>query len=316
MSAFWSSYTSKDWFVAVLKVLIGVLFLFSGFVKLVPIEPFELKFIELGVASWETAPIIARLLIAFELVLGFLLILNIKPKATSILVLGLLVFFTFYLGYDIYKNGNSGNCGCFGTMISMTPLESIAKNVLMIPMVIVIIVMNRKVFEPKRVHLIIAFVALLSIVLPFVIYPMDSVEDHVNSNTSKVEYKFPVELLPNFNIKGQKIDLTKGEYILPFMSVHCSHCKAAAYKLHIIHEHKELPQIYMILIGEDELVPGFINDTKANFPYYLFNQNDFFKIAGNTMPRIFYVKDGIVKAKFDVASFTEANLLEAIKKNQ
>jgi hypothetical protein len=142
------------------------------------------------------------------------------------------------------------------------------------------------------------------------------VEDHINSNTQKVEYKFPVELLPDFNIKGKKIDLTKGEYIIPFMSVHCSHCKAAAYKLHIIHTHNELPQIYMILIGEENEVPAFVEDTKANFPYYLFNQNDFFKIAGNTMPRIFYIKDGIVKAKFDVISFTEPALLEVIEKNK
>lgn len=307
------TYTAKDWILIFLRFFIGLMFIFSGLVKLIPIEPFELKFIELGVANWAVAPFLARLFIALELFLGFMLIFNIKPRIISWATLILLIFFTLYLLFDIVKNGNDGNCGCFGTMIVMTPLESIIKNLLMIPIVIFILVANKKEFKFKT-PVFIAVLTILSIVTPFVLYPVDDLESHVNTNSEKVDYEFPVNLMPDFNIKGNKIDLTKGEFILSFMSVKCLHCKNAAYKLHIINKQNKLPTIYMVLLGNEKKVPDFIKETKADFPYYIFSENAFFQIAGNSMPRIFYIKNGVVKAKFDSRTLTEEALLKAIKR--
>ena len=120
--------------------------------------------------------------------------------------------------------------------------------------------------------------------------------------------------MPDFNIKGSKIDLTKGEFIIPFMSVGCSHCQKAAYKLHILNKRNKLPPIYMVLLGTEKEVPVFIKSTKADFPYYLSNEDSFFQFVGNSMPKIFYIKDGVVKAKYTELSLTEASLLEVIKR--
>jgi uncharacterized membrane protein YphA (DoxX/SURF4 family) len=313
MKNLFPSYTIKDWLLVFLRFCIGALFLFSGFVKLIPIEPFELKFIELGIASWTTAPFLARLLIAGEIFLGILLILNIKPKGTAKATLAILIFFTLYLAYDILKNGNDGNCGCFGTFIVMTPLESIVKNLLMIPIVGAILLLNKRSFNYKAT-LFTVILAVLSIATPFVLYPVDDVESHINANTEKVNYPFPAEKMPEFNIKGNKIDLTQGESIVAFMSVKCPHCKKAAYKLFILSQQHKLPNIYMVLIGKENQIPTFVKETKADFPYYIFNDNAFFDIAGNSMPKIFYLKNGVVKAKFDSLTITEEELLKAIQK--
>ncbi|HWZ22319.1 MAG TPA: DoxX family protein [Cytophagaceae bacterium] len=313
MKNLYNSYSFKDWIVACLRISLGVMFIFSGFVKLIPIEPFELKFIELGIANWIVAPFMARLIIAVELFLGLMLILNIKPRATVRATIIVLVFFTFYLLYDILKNGNDGNCGCFGTIIVMTPVESIVKNLLMIPLVLILMLMNTKELNFK-IPILISLLAIVSIAAPFILYPLDDLEDREAINSEKIDYPFPVNTLQDFNSKGSKIDFRKGEFILAFMSVECLHCKNAAYKLYIINKQKKLPPIYMILLGTEEEVPNFVSETKADFPYYLFNKTDFFQIAGNSVPRIFYIKSGIVKAKFDSNSLTETSLSEALQK--
>jgi len=308
-----NNYTAVDWLVLFLRVILGGLFVFSGIVKLIPIEPFELKFVEMGVANWQIAPYLARIIIAFEIILGLFLLFNILPKLSALAIILVLVFFTIYLTYDIIKNGNDSNCGCFGTFIVFTPLESIIKNVLMIPLAIAIYIFNKKAFTFK-LRFIIPIIVVVSLATPFVLYPVDDVENYVNSNTEKLDYPFPAELMPDFEIKGKKVDLTKGEYLLSFMSVNCVHCKKAAYKLYILNQQNQLPPVYLVLIATEPLVPDFIKETKADFPYYIFNEGAFFQIAGNSIPRILYVKDGLVKAKFDNISLTEQALLEAIKK--
>ncbi|HEX7415479.1 MAG TPA: MauE/DoxX family redox-associated membrane protein, partial [Bacteroidia bacterium] len=65
---------------AVICALMGGVFIFSAYTKLYPIEPFEYTFVDLGISNWQMAPFIARLLIAFEFLIGVLLVLNIALK--------------------------------------------------------------------------------------------------------------------------------------------------------------------------------------------------------------------------------------------
>ena len=82
-----------------LSLSLGLVFLYSGYTKLLPvIETFEFTFVDIGVANWYTAPVIARLMIAFEFLIGILLILNYNLKRFTIpLTIGVLVFFIVYL---------------------------------------------------------------------------------------------------------------------------------------------------------------------------------------------------------------------------
>ena len=69
----------------ILSSLLGLTFLYSGYVKLVPaIEPFEFTFVDLGVGGWRTAPFIARFMIGLEFLIGFLLITGLYIKSFSI----------------------------------------------------------------------------------------------------------------------------------------------------------------------------------------------------------------------------------------
>ena len=129
-----------------LRVLLGLVFILSGYLKLYPIESFELNFIDLGVGNWYTAPFIARLLIASEFFLGLMLVFNQSLKKFTLkATIALLLFFTAYLGIQIIREGNTGNCGCFGTYLQMTPLESILKNILSFAQILLAPVMAARV---------------------------------------------------------------------------------------------------------------------------------------------------------------------------
>ncbi|MFM2190459.1 MAG: hypothetical protein RL491_845, partial [Bacteroidota bacterium] len=82
--------------------------------------------------SWCNAHYFARLLIALELSLGVAII---QPHFLKRIVLPstiiLLVLFCIHLTIEMVKHGAmNGNCGCFGQLIPMTPLEAVIKNIL------------------------------------------------------------------------------------------------------------------------------------------------------------------------------------------
>src|SRR5690554_1640604 len=107
-----------------LCILMGAVFIFSGYTKLYPIEPFEYTFVDIGMAGWQLAPFVARLLIGLEFLIGVLLVFNLHLRKIIYKTgIALLLFFSVYLVLLIFFTGNKGNCGCFGSHLEMTPLQ-------------------------------------------------------------------------------------------------------------------------------------------------------------------------------------------------
>ena len=119
-------------FKIVLRVFIGLVFIVSALTKLYPIIPLEILLVKTGITNWSLAPIFARLLVGFEFMLGSFLIFNIQTKKTTIVSMLSLVGFTFYLLYLHFFVSADDNCGCFGEIIKMNPLQSILKNIVLL----------------------------------------------------------------------------------------------------------------------------------------------------------------------------------------
>ncbi len=115
--------------VLIFRILVAVLFIFSAYTKLIPIEAFEKQLVDQGITNWCFAPILARFIISIEFFLGIAFLQNHYFKkfilpATALM----LVAFCIHLSYQIITQGNSGNCGCMGQLIPMTPLQALIKN--------------------------------------------------------------------------------------------------------------------------------------------------------------------------------------------
>ncbi|MCB9252530.1 MAG: DoxX family protein [Flavobacteriales bacterium] len=128
----------KSYLPWIVRILIFVLFIVSGVAKMFPIWAFEKQLVDLGITSWCYAPYLSRSIIAFEIAIGIAIL---QPHFLKRIVIPatllLLVAFCVHLSIEMVKNGAmNGNCGCFGQLIPMTPLEAFIKNILTIGLLV------------------------------------------------------------------------------------------------------------------------------------------------------------------------------------
>jgi hypothetical protein len=121
--------------VTICRVIVGLLFIFSGLIK--ANDPLGLsykmqEFFDLwGMFSLNRFTLTFSVLMnAFEIIAGFALLIGWRIRLFSWLLLLLIVFFTFLTGYA-YFSGKFKNCGCFGDCIPITPKTSFLKDVVL-----------------------------------------------------------------------------------------------------------------------------------------------------------------------------------------
>ncbi len=135
------------------RVLVGLLFIYSGFVKLVDPIGSQYKFQEYfseGVLNMEflipyTLPF-SILLIVTELVLGVMLLVGFKSKFTVWSLFSLNLIFLFLTWYS-YTYNKVTDCGCFGDALKLTPKETFYKNVVFM-VFIIILILGLKYIKP------------------------------------------------------------------------------------------------------------------------------------------------------------------------
>ncbi|MBN8701525.1 MAG: DoxX family membrane protein [Bacteroidetes bacterium] len=287
-----------------ISLLIGVTFIFSGYSKLFPIEPFEYTFVDIGVGNWYTSPFIARLLIAIEFFIGVFFLLNTYlNKRIFYFTQGMLAFFTIYLAVQIAINGNNGNCGCFGTMLVFTPLEAILKNIVLAVLVWVLTRFHSDVFSLQKFRLfLILFLALTSILIPFIFNPiqLSYSEAYLNANRDS-SFKLELDsLYVNAKRNVPPKSLSQGKHVLTFFSLTCNHCRVAAKKLRIMKELNPSLPLYFVLNGKEDKLKFFFEDTRSqNIPHCMLPARPFIFLAGTELPSIYLVNNSVVESSLN-----------------
>lgn len=133
------------------RIIIGILFIFSGLVK--ANDPLGLsykmqEFFEVwGLSSFNDYTLFFALIMnTFEIVAGVAVLLGWRMKLFSWLLLALIIFFTFLTGYAVLS-GKIKVCGCFGDCIPLTAQQSFIKDLFLL-VLIVIIFYKRAVIKP------------------------------------------------------------------------------------------------------------------------------------------------------------------------
>lgn len=291
--------------VIIIRLVVGLMFIFSGLIKLYPIETFELTFVDLGLVSWSGSPFVARFLISIEILVGVLLLFGVWRQKVIRVALGLMLLFSVYLTYLLLDKGNDVNCGCFGQGIPMTPIESLFKNALFATLCIVLVFFD-KVKENLKWQIWVGLVAiLLSIVTPFILNP---VRLSNNFHGSEEPFELDITGIPKHFIDGDSLALNDGEVIVAFLSVTCKHCKTAAYMLEIAKRKYNLPRVVAVFIGDEEKLPKFWLESNSDFPYVFFANKRIYKITNGKFPTIMHMKDGLVMNHWTGSTFTYAEV--------
>jgi hypothetical protein len=292
----------KSFLIAFIRITIGSIFILSAGLKLFPIAPFEILFVKLHIANWFWASIIARSVIAFELVLGGLIIANsniIKTLRFSIYTL--IAFSAFLLYLKIYMNYND-SCGCFGSIIKMKPIESIIKNIVLIFLIVFTLKYQtlNSYFSLKIKRFIALGIIVIGSAFPFIANPLNISETEANYMIKPGKF-LTYKKLESINFNSQKnINLLKGKKLVCFLSLKCNACKHSASKLSALQKlnNNSLPIYFIFLEVQDTttFLKKFFEETDAsNIPYTIFSPREFFTVSDNSIPFIMSLDNGEIK---------------------
>jgi uncharacterized membrane protein YphA (DoxX/SURF4 family) len=294
----------------ILRIIVGLVFVLSAYVKLYPIELIEVAMVETGMIGWTLAPFAARILVGFELLLGLMLITGLYARFFLKISLITLVFFTVYLIFLLVFQGNNTNCNCFGLFLAMTPLESILKNMVLMLMLIFLLFGQKKGIRNRfRLYAAVA-VSIVSFVLVFILAPIIIGTSHISDE--ELNYKLPLEIIyndPDADQPSEKLD--EGKHIIVFLSSSCQHCIVVGYKLHVLKtKHNQLP-VYFFINGDEDDIRDFHFKTKSyNIPYSSIKAGVLIALAGNRLPAIFWLDNGYVVNKQTFYELSEKEILE------
>ncbi|MEN8817645.1 MAG: BT_3928 family protein [Nonlabens sp.] len=123
---------------------VGILFIFSGLIKLNDPLGFSYKLDEyfsaavLGLEFLQPLALpMAIFLVIFEVILGIMLLIGFQKKFTIWSLLLMIGFFTFLTFYSAYFDKVT-DCGCFGDAIPLVPWESFIKDVILLVMILIL----------------------------------------------------------------------------------------------------------------------------------------------------------------------------------
>ena len=291
------------------RILISALFLLSAVAKLYPTPLYgitkvfeEGQLIPMGFSS-DFAPFLSRLIIGFEFFIAFAILQShyIKKLVIPSTIL-LLSVFCIDLAIDIF-GGVDENCGCFGQLIPMTPMEAFIKNIFTI---LLLLFIYRNVTDKEKSSFLLLFNGYLIIsVLMFSLLPIatNSSNKQVSSFSSYVDSDF---------------DINNGKKILCFFDAGCDHCMDAAKSLtELATNNKSFPDVHIVFSDTEEgKIPEFLKYAGSEFSYQVmefYNPDDeinsYLEVLGFEYenPVVIYYNNGNQMRFFDGTGSNEYN---------
>ncbi len=289
------------------KVLTGTIFIISAVLKLLSLDTFELYVYSFGILSLDATMILARLLVAAELLLGLLLTTGIFSKFAIKVSILMLVIFTAFIGFLMISNNNE-HCHCFGDAVEISHPLSIIKNIILI---IFLIIAAKSADMIKRYRpAIFSLLLLLSIALVFIVSPPDS----LRRNNYKNKTSFNKEKLEAFISKHQ---LQNKKKVAFFFGASCRFCKMAAQKLSVIQDKTDHKQAFLIVFMGDNKKANetFITEYGLEeIENISIDPMEFLKITDGSLPVIFILDKGKILESYSYRSFEEQRILEFTRK--
>lgn len=135
--------------VSLSRYFVGILFIFSGLIKLNDPVGFSYKLNDYFAEDVLNLPflvdyalLLALFVVIYEIILGVMLLIGYLPKFTVWNLLLMIIFFTFLTFYSAYFNKVT-DCGCFGDAIPFTPWQSFTKDVVLLALIVFLFKKNK-----------------------------------------------------------------------------------------------------------------------------------------------------------------------------
>ena len=236
--------------ITIVRIIVGVLFIFSGLVKANDLlglsykmqEFFEAWNDSLAKGSFflnhflvsifdflhQHSLALSVVMIAIEIIAGAALLLAWRMRFFSWLLLLLIIFFTFLTGYALLS-GKFKNCGCFGDCIPISPATSFLKDLVLTALIGFLFWQRKKIlpFFSTKVDLIaMATVIILSFGIQWYMLTYLPVWDCLPfkvGNNIPGQMQLPADAVPDSTVitfvydkQGKKVEFTSDKFPADF----------------------------------------------------------------------------------------------------
>lgn len=290
----------------IIRVGIGLFFIISAVLKLLSIEHFELYIYSFKLFNLTLSGLLARAIIAAEILVGLLLIIKVRYRETWWFTLLMLIGFSLLLVYVILFRDDS-NCHCMGELVKMKPSVSLIKNIVAIALLFVVRNEEDYHFRGRTVAFVAAVLA--AIIPPFALFPIDDIYNAFSKPEVYNEAALHA-LMQDSVMLEQNINLNEGNYIVGIVSSGCDFCRTSCLKMSEIAANNDLDSTRIIywIWGDSLSIQKFPSETQTEaFRFVKIDPLSAIRIT-NAFPLYLFFKDGEVSKTANLKQLTEKDL--------
>ncbi len=317
----------------IIRLFVGVVFVGAAISKLLTIDHFEIYIYSFHIFGYGLTTVLSRMLIAAEILMGLGMIFKIYYKEIWSLTMLALIGFTLFLIYVIIFR-NDDNCHCFGDLIRLDPKESIVKNVVSMLLLLLIRKENSHDYRPRLKKWLVGISIAVAIILPFVVFPMDTLYNMIASkdnNINTVEWESLqndqkyLQLL-RFEVVNDStyvqhdslavLDLSDDTYIVNFISAGCDFCRLGANKLSMIIDHNNIDKRHLkfLVWGYDADIVKFMDDTNTRgYEFWFLNPIKSLNITYGKFPTYVWFDHGNIISSGDLRDLDEGKIVKFLR---
>lgn len=298
----------------ILRLLIGGMFIAAAVMKLISLDEFEVYIYSFNLFGFVLSTLVARAVIAAELILGAGLIAKICYKQVWWLIQLMLVGFSLLLVYVMLFRHDT-NCHCFGDLVELDPAASLIKNI--VTFGLMFFIRKEEDYQFKGKKWCVVAIVVVGVVVPFVLFTPDTVYNKFVNSNDKLNVEAYNQALTDSTFCD--LQLTEGRYLVGFFASGCQYCRQSLHKVNTIMQNHAISHdnLKYYIWGSEEGIVKFKEETATqDVMHCLISPITAINITFGSFPVYALVENGRVVKSFDYRGIDERDIVAFLKENK
>lgn len=271
---------------------------------------FELYIFSFGLMSYDLCTLFARILVGLELILGLGLASCLWRRTVNWCTAAMLAAFSAFLVWRIVE-GDSESCHCFGDLVDMNPVQSLAKNGVLAALLALGWGGTLPWLQNARLRIAIPLaVAAATFTTIFVANPPDFYYRLTGHESSDL-------MISKWDPYCEEYGWDDGRELVMFMSPFCQYCARCSSIITSMISRDNLPmeRIHIVFLDATvdpkemyEVIPEFFAAYTygVEYDYRIMDGDYFLSMTNGMMPLVCLFEDGVLVREYDLFSLEES----------